>query len=355
MAATQTKLHTEQALAGLGYAFEPVSLAPTARRSPQKPHRVPPAAAAAAAAAPPKGQVTFSLPLERGPGPAYGSPLSAAQQPSQSGAASWPGSAAHGAAGLAALKLASLRRRAAVLAGAPAAAELEGPAGAQHALLDQAAGQPAGRQQPEEQGALLRCMEERLAGCSSGVVHEPAAVVPPQHVLLGLPALAPGPPVAVLASSLTGSQSEPLIGAYRPSEGASAVVPCLDARPEASSHPCEERAAATPAAAGSDGSSAVTAAGPRNLEQALQCLGLLDPQSAEGRPGGEVLRSAVSNSSSSSEGAAEQPRWVRLHAVQVAVATKQQAAAAADLLPLVQRLRQVRMHLVFHQVGRAGS
>lgn len=351
MAATQTKLHTEQALAGLGYAFEPVSLAPKARRSPQKSHRAPPAAAAAA---PPKVQVTFSLPLERGPGPAYGSPPSAAQQPSQSGAASWPGSAAHGAAGLAALKLASLRRRAAVLAGAPAAAELEGPAGAQPAQLDQAAGQPAGEQQRDEQGALLRCMEERLAGCGSGVLHEPAAAPPPpQHVLLGLPALAPGPPAAVLASSLIGSQSEPLIGAYRPSEGASAVAPCLDARPEASSHPSEERAAATPAAAGSHGSSAATAADPRNLEQALQCLGLLDPQSAEGRPGGKALPSAVS--SSSSEGAAGQLRWVRLRAVQVAVATKQQAAAAADLLPLVQRLRQVRMHLVFHQVGRASS
>ncbi|PRW60080.1 hypothetical protein C2E21_1756 [Chlorella sorokiniana] len=338
----ETKLAKDQALAGLSFAFEPVSVAPAARSSPRKAPRAPPAAVAAAAAAP---KVSFSL-RERGPGPTYGSPPPAAEQQQQD--ASRPGSAAQGAAGLAALKLASLRRRAAVLAAAPPAAEPGDAAEDRPTLPNQpAAEEEAGRQQREEEDELLRCIETRLAGCSAGVLQEPAAaVLPPQHVLLGLPALAPGPPaVAPSAGSQTGGQPEELIGAYRPADcGAAAAQPSVEA-PQAGGQ-LDGCAAAT--ATGSAGSSAGAAAGPQTLEEALQCLGLLGAQPAEGRQGGEAL---PTSSSSSSEGAAGQPRWLRLRAVQVVVAAKQWAAAAADLLPLVQRLRQVRMHLEFHKVA----
>lgn len=334
-AANKMKLAKDQALAGLSYAFEAVSVAPPTRRSPQKAHRAPPAAAAASAPA----KVAFCL-RERGPGPAYSSRPPAAVQPRQpqDEPTSRPGSAERGAASIAALKLASLRRRAAVLASAPAADEPEGAAAAQPAHSVAAAAEEAGRQQQEEEDALLRCVEARLAGCGSGALQEPAAVVlPPQHVLLGLPALARGPPAAApAANNCGGQQQEALIGAYRPADSSGAAAEPPGARLEANGCPdgCPAEA---------DSSSVTAATSPQTLEEALQCLGLLDQQPAE------ALSSA---GSSSSDGVAGQPRWVRLRAVQVVVAAKQRAASAADLLPLVQRLRQVHMHLEFHKVGR---
>ena len=330
-------------LAGLGFAFEPVALArpPQAQRAPlgrgRRAAAPPPPAAAPAAKA-----VDFNL-RERGPGPAYGSPPPAAEQSQpqqpQSDAGSRPGSAAHSAAGLAALKLASLRRRA-VQATAPVAPEPALPAHA--AAGADAAHTQQQQQQPEVEGALLRGMEAALVGCAAGVLEQaPAQLLPAQHVLLGLPALAPGPPEPQLQAAADGTPGaalpEGLIGAYRPADGGGAGAPAESGAP-ASCSQAGGGVGAAPAEAHP------VAACPQTLEEALRCLGLLAPHPAAEEPGSQAPAPA------SSEAAAGQPQWVRLRAVWLVVAAKQRAAAAAEVLPLLQRLRQVRMHLEFHQV-----
>jgi hypothetical protein len=89
---------------------------------------------------------------------------------------------------------------------------------------------------------------------------------------------------------------------------------------------------------------------PDSLEAALCCLGLL-AQPAHGctaSRGGDTVASRLP------QPAIQQQQFhlqQQLHAVQVVVAAKRNALISAELLPLVQRLRQVLMHLEFHQVS----
>lgn len=339
-------------LAGLGFAFEPVSLALKTdkagqgrRRSAERPREParPGSGDGGACAAPqqaapsPKG-VSFNL-NARGPGPTYGAPQQQQAETNQQPGSNDAGRVPPGAAGLAALKLASLWRRAAAgVAAPPAPAAVDGGGAAAAAVPEHAT---VAADAPGGDGALLDRIQRLLAGCSAGMLEDPPpAVLPPQHIMVGMPVLALPPPAYDAAaagtsqsSSSAGVQGEQLIGAYHPgpvgSGGGAAAAAADDAVAAA-----ESAEAVLP----SDCSSV-----PRTLGEAMQCLGLLAPA---GR--GEE-DAALGTSSRASDDT--QPQWVRLRAVQLVLAAKRQAAAAAELLPLVRRLRQVSCHLEFHRAN----
>lgn len=376
-------------LAGLGFSFDRVSLRQEIATKVRSEGRSL-VGSDGADRAPGARAVVFNL-RERQPGAAYGSPdaqQAAAADIGQQKAAE--GIARRGAmlapppvsSSLAQLKQASLRRRAATLASrAPAsagpppnlcsaqpsvrptlsqsarepesvAAELVGSAARGHTADSQHA-QPL-QDADTHQYQLLLDMEALLAGCSAAVLDEQASSpAPQQYMLLGRPVLAVPPPAQETATG--GGEGAPRDAAWR-AGSAGAVLSCADCMgaPKTGSIAAHRP---TPHRGSSDASlskdRAPTAAHwaeaaadgpdpPESLDQALQCLGLLaPPQGAE-----------ASSRAAAVEGVAAQ-RWFRLRAVQVAVAAKMAAGAETDLLPLVRRLRQVRLHLEFHKASGA--
>lgn len=373
---------TAEALAGLAYSFQPLSLQPARGRAVERGAEPQPRPRSSGSGSDrgsggPARSVAFNL-KERRPGPAYNSPEgseagSGNQQtsPGAANAADDSASASSRPAGLAHLKLASLRRRAMAGSGAaasalphslPAAATAEGvvPAAqdaearaARPAPDDTAAsrGAPAAAvpaaAEAEQQAALLRGVESALAGCGSQVLQEPPpAVALPHHVLVGMRVLATPPPApgpAAAGSSGTHqatSEHEGFqIAAYRP-------VASVNAEPAAGG----DSAALEPAEAACDASTAACSSQqqpPATLQAALCYLGLL----ASPRQQNSVGSLVASSSSQGSSGSDCQLQWVQLRAVQLVVAAKRAAAVDSKLLPLVRRLRQLRMLLAFHQVG----
>ncbi|EFN53243.1 hypothetical protein CHLNCDRAFT_137152 [Chlorella variabilis] len=373
---------TAEALAGLAYSFQPLSLQPARGRAVERGAEPQPRPRSSGSGSDrgsggPARSVAFNL-KERRPGPAYNSPEgseagSGNQQtsPGAANAADDSASASSRPAGLAHLKLASLRRRAMAGSGAaasalphslPAAATAEGvvPAAqdaearaARPAPDDTAAsrGAPAAAvpaaAEAEQQAALLRGVESALAGCGSQVLQEPPpAVALPHHVLVGMRVLATPPPApgpAAAGSSGTHqatSEHEGFqIAAYRP-------VASVNAEPAAGG----DSAALEPAEAACDASTAACSSQqqpPATLQAALCYLGLL----ASPRQQNSVGSLVASSSSQGSSGSDCQLQWVQLRAVQLVVAAKRAAAVDSKLLPLVRRLRQLRMLLAFHQTN----
>lgn len=373
-------------LAGLGFAFEPVrlELAPVAARQPararRRSHEQLPAGgggggggkggALALPDAASNVKVAFNL-KQRGPGPAYSSPRPPPQQQQPisrptSVSSRAANAAAAPVAGLAALKLASLQRRATAQADGRADATAAAALDRQQALERRAAAAPAPVHTPstdekkdaqqEHDSALLHGLESRLAGCASRVLQEPPPEVElPEHVLLGLPVLAVPSQQPGDAALGDVAAADSRIAAYRPV--ASSIPATAAAEPEVATAPAaaavEAAVESKPAAAAASSDSTAAegmaveepASGvstqplPETLEEALECLGLLPSAEQQGAPG----------SSGCAPRPPSQPQWVRLRAVLVVAAAKE-ASAAAELAPLVRRLRQARMHLEFHQV-----
>lgn len=358
----------DSALAGLGFAFEPVAIQPAASSRPAAAgqRHGPPAATAT--------RVAFSL-KERRPGPAYGSPepQDGAQeqqqqqkqnQQNQQQAPARPASAAAAAhhaggdggraagapASLALLKLANLRRRAAAQAADALQQQVEErpllrpplPTAAPAAAPERA---PAAAAAQDE--GLLHELESALAGTSLKAGPDLLAQAPPSvHALLQGPVLAAPPDASDAAAAAAGSPAcelEQQIAAYRPAVEHPCSTGGADAAAQTTTAPAYTSGAEMP--------SSSSTSPPETLEEALRCLGLLAARwqgaGAAGAGGGDSPAPAAAP-----DGAAL-PHWVRLRAVQVVVAAKQQQAAAGEVLPLVQRLRQVRMHLAFHQVRAA--
>lgn len=398
----------DSALAGLGFRFSPVRLKPattsalprdcSSGKSPQGRHRGSGAdrAPTAASSGGPKS-VAFNL-RERRPGPAYSSPdVVLAEAPAQGSrqrpwqlytAAAAERGARHpaGAASrssLAQLKLASLRRRAPVVAAANPAAKGDpgSPAVAGAATLLAAAAAPstAVKAAPKQSGApalpppaapgvdpaggnaaqLLQDMELVLAGCSSQVLEDPPPTVPlPEHVLLGLPVLAVpqrAAGTAAEASQHEGAAEDDCAHASTSGGACSEHIGVLQPAPSsASADQLVSRQAATssgPHVPEPEGGEATLQPSqpsdahllPATLEDALQLLGLLARQ--QSTAAGSVCSSSVNG---------PPQLWLRLRAVQMVVAAKEHTALAS-LVPLVRRLRQVRLHLEFHKVGASGT
>jgi hypothetical protein len=386
----------DDALAGLSFQFNPVAVQPAVARknsSGSQAQRLRRAgrsgggSGAALSAGASSKSVAFNL-KEHRPGPAYGSPEPPQEPPQQPAAArssrlegtaaTAPARAApddtagpqlQGSAGLARLKLASLaRHRAAAQAEAglvqpspspPAAAAAN--SGASSALASTASEAAAAA---EHEAAVLCDIGGLLAGCSSQLLDDPLPrPALPEHLLRGMRGLAIPPAVAHAAAPAAGAAPDAeeggyQIAAYPPDSASSGSSGGGGQELQAAAMPgpaaadaAAAAAAAGSAAAGDGGDECVTADSssrlaatsaadrgqlpqpPATLEEALQCLGLL-PQPAAA-PAGHVS-SATS---------------ARLQAVQVVLAARRQAAEATELLPLVQRLRRVCMHLEFHKVG----
>ena len=361
-----------EALAGLGFDFQPLVLQPTRGRSAERDLPQPGGSGggprsrscgrASTGAGPPRA-VAFNL-KQRRPGPAYNSPEvsenGSGSTASGGNAATVTASTADSAlasaprpAGLARLKLASLRRRVAVPHAAEAAFESPRPPSPaadtadETVSADDSAAQPAGlaATEQQQQAVLLRSMEATLAsGSSQALLELPLAVPSPEHMRRGSPGLHPPPapdPSAVLApapaaaeagSPRVAASAEPhsfQIAAYRPEADDDSAAP--DVR-------CQQ-----PASMLADAGPAEPPHLPRcpaTLQAALSCLGLLALPSSD-----EACEGGAAASDSGSPQLREQ-----LAAVHRVLAAQQQQAAAAELLPLVRRLRQVVLHLAFHQV-----
>jgi hypothetical protein len=322
--------------------------------------------------------VAFNL-CPRKPGPAYNSPRDlCGQQAPDRGRGRPPTSTAAviearstslgqpSSSSLANLKLASLRRRSTAQAGSthqPPAAAIPAAAEVPLNCSPASGGSPAAADQ-RHQAALLRDAEGLLAGCSSRVLDEPPpSVQQPPHVAVGRPVLALPPQLSPQHAAEQAAEQQQqqqqqqgfCIAAYRPEAGRTGSAPGASLGADSSSsvapHATVAEATGGGEAASVSGSSpaapAPTAAPCRSqrrqlrtLEDALRRLRLLAAAPHEcGRSAAAVVDSS-------------QARWLRLEALQVVLDSKRTAAASSELLPLLRRLRQVRMHLVFHEVGR---
>lgn len=377
----------DSSLAGLGFSFTPVNLCHVTAPKGHSAGQGPPGSGGADRA-PAAKAVAFNL-RKRQPGAAYGSPEAQQAaagdgrqcQPAEAGTARGTTLAQLPASSsLAQLKQASLRRRAV----AAAATELPPPplqlrplsvpppAGPTPALLarerESRAAEPAGLEVSSpgadsqrtqllqdvdgRSAQLLKDMESMLAGCSAAVLDEPApSSSPQQHILLGRPVLAVPPPAQEAAAR--GAPAAPS-DAARLDKSAAKALPCATCTVAAgagciAAHPLAPQSGSVgapateecaPAAAQWTDAAAGGPSPPESLEQALQCLGLLASQ----------WGAEASSRAAAAEGVAGQ-HWVRLRAVQLAVAAKVAGSAEAELVPLVRRLRQVRLHLEFHQAS----
>ncbi|KAL4458779.1 hypothetical protein ABPG75_013644 [Micractinium tetrahymenae] len=368
-------------LAGLGYSFTPVNLRPApAGKGRSAGHAALGSGGADRAPAAAARAVAFNL-RERRPGAAYGSPdaqraaeINGKQRAEQAGAGGGAAQAAlpPASSSLVQLKQASLRRRAAAAAAAASMPEPKcsiallpvepttAPAAWERELPDAApvGNQPAWETVDGHAAQLLQDMEALLAGCSAAVLQVPAPTVPQaQHMLLGRPVLAVPPPApdmpaggaaavpaaaswlvqgtaAAQACASYGEAEEPdSIAAHRPltNSGGGDAPAAEDCAPTAD--PLIEAAADCHDV-------------PESLEQALRCLGLLASQH-----GAKAGSSGGTGQDSRAAGGAAEQQWVRLRAVQLAVAAKMAASRETELAPLVRRLRQVRLHLEFHKAN----
>ena len=277
--------------------------------------------------------LSFDL-RSRRPGPAYGSPGDSPQQQQDAAPPECSGSRAAPlqpgtAAGLAHLKLASLARRGTQgSSGGSDSGNSSRPSSAAHGLRPPrhaTAAAPAAEEQHQRQPVQhlpplqFVSAEPPPAGRCTRELEEPPQ---PANDDYQIPAFRP--PAAPCCAS----------GSCEPSAlSVDAAGPALPGRCTG----VEDGDGPRSSGSVSDGSDDPECVGPATLEEALHCLDLLPAAAAVARP-------------PVSAATAPPPHWLRVRATALVLAARRQAAIEAVLLPLVRRLRQVRMHIEYHKV-----